>query len=369
MKSSIMSCLLFAMLASVSLFAVAQSAAPLPARPEILALMHRVDTWQLAHPVMPPTDRNWERGTWYTGVMEAWKATHDKAFFNQALDWGKQNEWQVGTEPRGANRLFCSETWIELYLNKKIPAMIEPTSKWLATPGPYSPAGETRWYLDAGQPYVDSLYGASSLAMLARATGKQEYLPMMRSFFDDITGVLWDKESGLYYRDPSFIGKSTTHSKKIFWSRGNGWAFAGIARILEYLPQNDPDRPKYLAIYERMASELIKRQSSDGFWRANLDDSADIPNPESSGTAFFCFGLAWGINHHILDRGEFLPATEKAYAALANAVSPEGKVLWGQLVDSKPNPALRESTHEYVTGAFMLAASEVYKLSPDANRQ
>jgi rhamnogalacturonyl hydrolase YesR len=310
MKSSIMSCLLFAMLASVSLFAVAQSAAPLPARPEILALMHRVDTWQLAHPVMPPTDRNWERGTWYTGVMEAWKATHDKAFFNQALDWGKQNEWQVGTEPRGANRLFCSETWIELYLNKKIPAMIEPTSKWLATPGPYSPAGETRWYLDAGQPYVDSLYGASSLAMLARATGKQEYLPMMRSFFDDITGVLWDKESGLYYRDPSFIGKSTTHSKKIFWSRGNGWAFAGIARILEYLPQNDPDRPKYLAIYERMASELIKRQSSDGFWRANLDDSADIPNPESSGTAFFCFGLAWGINHHILDRGEFLPATE-----------------------------------------------------------
>src|ERR1035438_9319784 len=90
---------------------------------------------------------------------------------------------------------------------------------------------------------------------------------------------------------------------------------------------------------------------------------------ESSGTAFFCFGLAWGINRHILDRREFLPATEKAYAALADAVGPEGKVQWGQLVDSKPNPAQRESTHEYVTGAFLLAASEVYKLSPNENRK
>jgi len=364
MKRSMMSCLPFAALACVSLVAAPQSAAPLPSRSDILTLMHRVDAWQLAHPVMPPTDRNWERGTWYTGVMEAWKVTHDKDFFNQALEWGKQNEWQVGTEPRGANRLFCSETWIELYLNEKSPAMLEPTIRSLAEPGPYSPAGEKRWYLDAGRPYVDSLYGASSLAMLTRATGKQEYLTVMRSFFDDITGELWDKESGLYYRDPSFIGKSTTHSKKILWSRGNGWAFAGIVRILEYLPKNDPERPKYLAIYQRMASELINRQSPDGFWRANLDDSADIPNPESSGTAFFCFGLAWGINHHILDRREFLSATEKAYAALANIVSPEGKVQWGQLVDSKPNPVLRESTHEYVTGAFLLAASEVYKLSP-----
>src|ERR1035438_677952 len=222
MKRSIMSCLLFAALACVSLVAAAQSAAPLRSRSDILALMHRVDAWQLAHPVMPPTDRNWERGTWYTGVMEAWKVTHDKAFFNQALEWGKQNEWQVGTEPRGANRLFCSETWIELYLNKKSPEMTTPTTRELATPGPYSPAGKTRWYLDGSLPYVDSLYGASSLAMLARATGKQEYLTIMRSFFDDITRVLWDEESGLYYPEPSFIGKSTSHGKKILWSRGNG---------------------------------------------------------------------------------------------------------------------------------------------------
>jgi unsaturated rhamnogalacturonyl hydrolase len=369
MKRSTLPWLLCMLLFSLSQLVTAQNAKTLPSRPDVLSLMHRVDAWQVTHPVMPPTDRNWERGTWYTGVMEAWKATHDEAFFNRGLDWGKQNEWQVGNEPRGANRLFCSETWIELYLAKKDPAMIEPTVQSLAASGQYSPVGEKRWYLDGGLPYVDSLYGASSLAMLTRATGKQEYLATMNSFFDDITGILWDKESGLYYRDPTFIGKRTALGKKVLWSRGNGWAFAGIARVLEYLPKNDPTRDKYLTIYRRMASELIKRQSPDGFWRANLDDPEDVPNPESSGTAFFCFGFAWGINHKILDRREFLPPTERAYAALASAISPEGKVQWGQKVDSRPNAAQRESTHEYVSGAFLLAASEVYNLSPKSNRK
>jgi rhamnogalacturonyl hydrolase YesR len=364
MKSTIS---ILSVLLCAPLVAAAQSATTLPPRAEILSLMHRVDTYQVENPVMKPTDRNWERGTWYTGVMEAWKATHDEAFFKQALDWGKQNDWQVGTEKLGANRLFCSETWTELYLAKRAwahdPAMIEPTETSLSTPAPNSPAGATRWYLDGGKPYIDSLYGAVVFAMLTRATGKQAHLTTMRAFFDDVSGALWDQESGLYYRDPTYMGKRTAQDRKVFWSRGNGWAFAGIARILEYLPKNDPERPRLLAIYRRMASELIKRQSPDGFWRANLDDPEDVPNPESSGTAFFCFGLAWGINHHILDRRTYLPATRNAYAALAAAVSPEGKVQWGQQVDARPNPAQRSSTHEYVTGAFLLASGEVYKLS------
>lgn len=325
--------------------------------------MHRADTYQIAHPVMPPGDRNWERGAWYTGVMEAWKATHDPFFLHQALDWGKQSGWQVGTEKPGANRLFSAETWLELSLLRHDPAMMQPTIDWLKTDAPNSPGGARRWYLDGDRPYVDSLYGAAVFPMLARATGNKAYLSTMRAFFNDIDGELWDKDAGLFYRDPTYIGKRTARGKKIFWSRGNGWAFAGIARVLEYLPSNDPDRPRYIAIFQRMAAELVARQSPDGFWRANLDDPEDVPNPESSGTGFFCFGLAWGINHHLLDRKEYLPAVEKAYAALAGAVSPEGKVEWGQQVDAQPNPATKDSTHEYVTGAFLLASGEVYRLS------
>ena len=346
----------------------AAAAAPdqVPSRQEILALMHKVNDWQVAHPVMPPEDRNWERATWYTGVMSAWKETEDPKFLDQALEWGRRHKWQVGTEADGANRLFCVETWLELYFVKHDRAMIEPAIQWLETKAPNSPAGAKRWYLEAwdiNRAYVDSLYGATALAMLAKATHGRKYLDIMQAFFDDVTGELLDKESGLYYRDGRFIGQKTANGKKILWSRGNGWVFAGIARILEYLPENDPARAQYAGIFRRMAAELAKRQGADGLWRPNLDDPEEVAEAETSGSGFFCYGLGWGIRHGILDRAPYLPAVSKAWAGLSRNVSPEGRPLRGQQVDFKPNAVQQDTTREYVTGTFLLAGSQVYALS------
>jgi len=325
--------------------------------------MHKVNDWQRIHPIMPPDDRNWERATWYTGVMAAWKTTHDRGFYDQALAWGRQHHWQVGTEADGANRLFCVETWLELYLQEQDRAMLQPAIQWLNTDAPNSPGGAKVWYLEHGLRYADSLYGAAALAMLWLATGDQKYRRIMRDFFDDVTQELFDRESNLYYRDKRFINRQTANGKKVFWSRGNGWVFAGIARLLDYLPKDDPQRTEYLSLFRKMAAELVKRQAGDGLWRPNLDDPDDIPLPETSGTGFFCFGLAWGINQGVLDRAEYLPAVERAWVVLARNVSPEGKVLWGQLVDEQPNMLKQENTHEYVTGAFLLAGSEVFRLA------
>jgi len=341
---------------------------PLPEKQEVLALLEKANSWQLAHPEMKPDDRDWQRATWYTGVMAAWKATGNAAWLNQALAWGRRHAWQVGTEPDGANRLFCVETWAELYLARHDPAMIEPAIRWLATPDPLTPAGSSQWYLDhygdnPGAVYVDSLYGAAALAMLSKATGDPKYLDTVSAFFDDVTGQLLDQDEGLYYRDRRFIGQRTTNGKKILWSRGNGWAFAGIARVLEYLPPNHPSRESYLEVFRRQAAELVKRQGADGLWRVNLDDPGQFPNPETSGTGFFCFGLAWGINQGVLDRRAYLPAAEKAWAGLTASLSPEGAVQWGQQVDGQPHAVARDSTHEFVTGTFLLAGSEMYKLA------
>jgi unsaturated rhamnogalacturonyl hydrolase len=203
-----------AALLSIALAAQAQGAPPLSSRAEVLALMHKVDDWQTAHPVMPVDDHNWERGTWYTGVMEAWKATGDARFLNQALDWGKLNNWQMGTEKPGANRLFCAETWAELSLAKHDPQMIAPTEKWLATAAPNSPGGAARWYLDSGRPYVDSLYGAAVFPMLTKATHNRQYLATMHVFTRDIVTELWDQDAGLFYRDPSYIGKRSLRGNR-----------------------------------------------------------------------------------------------------------------------------------------------------------
>jgi rhamnogalacturonyl hydrolase YesR len=247
--------------------------------------------------------------------------------------------------------------------------MIEPSIQWLATSDPLSPAGSKLWYMDARNtkappiPLADSLYGAPALAMLAKATGDKQYIEIMNEFFDGTTAALFDKEAGLYYRDPTYIEQRTKNGKKILWSRGNGWVFAGIPRILDYLPKHDPSRERYLEVFRRMAPEIVKRQGADGLWRMNLDDAEEFPDPETSGSGFFCYGLAWGIHHGILDRKEYLPALQKSWTGLTQSISPEGKILWGQRVDAEPNATPRESTHEYVTGAFMLAGSEIYMLA------
>lgn len=345
---------------------LAAASGELPSQGEILGILHKVNDWQLAHPVMAPDDRNWERGTWYTGVMSAWKETHNAKFLNQALAWGQQHGWQVGTEEDGANKLFCAETWLELFFIKKERAMIEPTIQWLNTKAPNSPGGAKRWYFEAwhgDQTYSDSLYGAPALAMLARATRDNKYLEIMQAFFDDVTRELLDPESGLYYRDKRYIDQKTANGKKVLWSRGNGWVFAGIARILEYLPEDHPSRPEYVRIFRRMASELVKRQGADGLWRPNLDDPEAIPEPETSGSGFFCYGFAWGIRHGLLERSAYLLPVTKAWAGLARNISPEGRPLRGQQVDHEPNSVEQDRTPEFVTGTFLLAGSQVYALS------
>jgi unsaturated rhamnogalacturonyl hydrolase len=266
----------------------------------IAALMRTADAWQVAHPVMPDGDRNWQRGTWYTGVMAAYRATGDPVFLDQAMRWSQEQQWKPGTEKDGANVLTCSQTYLELYFLKGDRAFIEPTVKWLDSGRPNTPSGSRIWYLDENR-YVDSLYvGAPALAMLAKATGDHRYVDWMNAFFWDVHRELFDQAQGLFYRDKRFIGQTTAEGRKMFWSRGNGWAFASLPRILTYLPGDDPSRPRYVSLLRQMAAAIAIRQQPDGLWRPNLDDAQEFPAPETSGTGFFCYGLAWGIRNRLL---------------------------------------------------------------------
>ncbi len=147
----------------------------------------------------------------------------------------------------------------------------------------------------------------------------------------------------------------------MFWSRGNGWVLGGIVRILEYLPENDPRRPQYVELFKTMAAVIARCQGADGLWRPNLGDVAEFDVPETSGTGFFCYGLAWGINHGLVDRATYEPVVQKAWGGLVKCVRADGKVQWGQLVGDRPARVKQEHTHEYVAGTFLLAGSEVLK--------
>ncbi len=336
------------------------------AQDKILEIMHKVNDYTRANPYRK-TDRNWIRATWYSGVMEAYHATGDRKYLKQAQAWAQKHQWQVGHEKSGFNRLFCAMTWAELNLLKPEAKKIAPTIAALKEKVPYSPAGAKVWYGHAPGPwnkpvYADSLYGAPVLAMLHKATGDRQYLDILNGAFWDVTDKVLDKDEDLYYRDPAYIGRKSPNGGKILWSRGNGWVFGGLPRLIKHLPKDDPSYKRYVDLYRRMAKSLASRQGDDGFWRSNLGDPQHYTMPESSGTAFFIAGFAWGVRQGILDRDAYLPVIIRGWGALVSAVHPDGLLGWVQPVDAQPRPSHPRTTQEYAVGPFLTAAGRVYLL-------
>ena len=63
---------------------------------------------------------------------------------------------------------------------------------------------------------------------------------------------------------------ATTQGRKLFWSRGNGWVFAGIANMLDALPADDPHRVGIEKLFREMADKLKSLQKPDGYWAPSL---------------------------------------------------------------------------------------------------
>ena len=157
--------------------------------------------------------------------------------------------------------------------------------------------------------------------------------------------------------------KKSPTGQKIFWARGNGWVYAGIIRTIDYLPKDDPQRQKYVDLFKQMTGAIVKCQGEDGLWRAAMTEPTWFPNPETSGTGFFCYGLLAGINRGYLDRETYLPIALRAWNGLSANVAPDGGVIYSQPEGSAPAPTSQETHRDYTQGAFLLAASELYAMN------
>jgi len=147
---------------------------------------------------------------------------------------------------------------------------------------------------------------------------------------------------------------------------------------MEVLSTNDAHYADYLQTFQEMAPALKAVQRPDGFWSVNLAYTNDYPGPESSGTACFVYGMAWGINHGYLDRSSYLPAVISGWNALANGAlhhttgSDNGFLGYEQGSGSAPSSA-QPVTYtsvpdfdDFGLGLFLLAGSQVYQLSSSA---
>ncbi|MBP1620817.1 MAG: glycoside hydrolase family 88 protein [Acidobacteria bacterium] len=360
-----------------------QPSADVFSRAHIVNVTARVADWQLAHVLyeaplpdggtQPVTDTEWVRGAFFAGVMAAHRATGDAAYHDAAVALAEKNGWQPGPRPRHADDLCIAQTYAELYFLKRDPQRLAPTIARLdaivAEPRPGPVVG---WNEDDNWSWCDALFMAPpTMAMVAEATGDRRYLDAMSAMWWQTSDYLYDPVERLYYRDGRYVVQPdgtqprTPNGRKIFWSRGNGWVFAGLARVLEHMPADYPERGRFVTQFREMAARLVEIQGDDGFWRSSLLDPDEYPAPESSGTGFFAYGLAWGINRGLLDAATYRPAVERAWKGLNWAVKPSGQLGWVQQIGYDPRSVGPDDTVEYGSGAFLLAASEVLTMADE----
>lgn len=347
---------------------MAQALRAEPPPPEIIRVMERVADWQLVHPVKKPLE--WENGALYTGLMALTRISPSPRFHDALRKLGEENHWQPGPRPYHADDHVVGQTYAELYLQDREPRMIGPLRERfdfvLAHPkddnlnfdAAKNPDRLDRWS------WCDALFMAPpAWIRLWAATGQAAYLDFAVSKWWVTSDYLYDKEEHLYFRDSSYFDRREKNGKKVFWSRGNGWVMGGLVRVLQYLPADHPGRPRFVTQYREMAAKILTCQQPDGFWRSSLLDPESYPMQETSGTGFYCYALAWGVNEGVLDRAGFDPAVRKAWAALTSCVTSAGKLTHVQPVGATPVTFDAESTEPYGTGAFLLAGSEVRRFA------
>jgi rhamnogalacturonyl hydrolase YesR len=208
--------------------------------------------------------------------------------------------------------------------------------------------------------WADALFMAPPvLARLGVVTGEDRYFDFLVRQYWDASAPLYDPEYDLYYRDLRYRDRETENGGPVFWARGNGWVLAGLARILEVLPEDHSSRRRFERRFRAMARTIAALQGEQGFWPPSLLDPGAAGTRETSGTGFFCYALAWGVNHGHLSRERYEPVVRKAWGALRRSVNENGRLGWVQPPGSRPAPAARTDTYPYGAGALLLAGSEV----------
>ena len=356
-------------------------AAPVPAekpsgldRAEVLSIARKVADWQVKefpnNPYAVKEPKGWIAGALYLGMYDWAELSGEEGYFNWLKKVFNRQYWQVADRMYHADDVCVSQTYIDMYNKYKEEKMLLPTLAridWVINnPSKggldidYSkPLSYERWS------WCDALFMAPGVyTRLYTLTGNKKYMIFSDAEFKATYNHLYDKEKHLFFRDSRYFNQKEANGKKVFWGRGNGWVIGGLAEILKTLPENDTEyRPFYQQLFCELSERLAGLQNKDGFWHASLLDPDSYPSPETSATGFIVYGLAYGVNQGYLPADKYLPVIEKGWKALVSAVEPDGKLGWVQPVGADPKKVTRDMTELYGTGALLMAAVEIYKLS------
>ncbi|WP_366184319.1 glycoside hydrolase family 88 protein [Flavobacterium ovatum] len=302
-------------------------------------------------------DLEWHCAALYAGMFQFSTITDNPKYISWLKSKGDKNDWKLFRRLYHADDQAVGQFYTNLYEVYKDEKMIQPTQMCFDSILQTDKSTKSLWF------WSDALFMAPPVwARLSKVTKDSKYLEFMDKQYRMSYDKLWDKNDHLFFRDKNYFDAKEKNGQKTFWSRGNGWVFGGLALMIPDLPKDWKNREFYITLFKEMAETLKREQRKDGTWSASiLADEKDYPNKETSGTAFFTFGLAWGINNGFLDKETYEPAMLRSWNALVDCVNKDGMLGYVQPVGAAPGESFKDYTELYGTGAFLAAGTEVYK--------
>jgi unsaturated rhamnogalacturonyl hydrolase len=301
-------------------------------------------------------NQDWTYAPLYLGLLAASETTGDRKYHDVVLTQAESFQWKLWANRNlHADDEGIAQAYEKLYREKPEPVRIADARATFDRLVAYadSPEKDLWWWCDA------LFMAPAGLLEMSALTHDRKYIQAMDREWTLTQQHLYDPQQKLFYRDATFLGKHEANGQNIYWTRGNGWVLAGTANVLRALPKNDPLRAKYITLFKEMAEKIAALQQRDGLWRPSLLDPTHYPLPEISGSAFFTYGLAWGVNNGLLDRGKYGPVIERAWAGMLQHVYSDGRLGCIQPIGAAPGAFTESSSYVYGVGAFLLAGKEM----------
>ena len=378
-------------MAAFSMSMVAQTTAD-----EVMNVARKANNYFMAKYADPTVPTNvkkirpsslWTRAVYYEGLMALNEIDRNQRYIDYSMTWANFHQWtpRNGINTCDADDQCCGQTYVELlpFANKPYAELLKnvianldhqmqtPNTKKQTT----TPKAKTQeaslygWWT-----WIDAIQMAMPLYMqVYQLTGDTRYrdhgMAMYRWSRNECGGGLFNVKDGLWWRDADYVPPyKEPDGKDCYWSRGNGWVYAALVRCMNLLPKKSKEYKELKKDFLLMSQGLLKCQREDGFWNPSLV-STNYAMKETSGTALFLYGMAWGIQQGLLKAKDYRPACDRAWTAMArDAVHPDGFLGWMQGTGKDPSAGQPLSYdkvpdfEDYGTGCFLLGAVEYYKL-------
>ena len=316
----------------------------------------------------------WTRAVYYEGLMALNDIDPQQRYMDYTDRWASFHQWtpRNGIKTCDADDQCCEQTYLMRYTQNKNEKILSTTLQNLdqqmerANPKNNSIYGWWTW--------IDAIQMAMPVYMqVYKITGEEKYrdhaMQMYRWSRNECGGGLFNEKDGLWWRDADYVPPyKEPDGKDCYWSRGNGWVYAALVRCMNQLDKKDKAYKELKKDFLMMSEGLKKCQREDGFWNPSLV-STNYAMTETSGTALFLYGMAWGIRNGLLKAKDYREACDQAWAAMVKtSVHSDGFLGWMQGTGKDPSDGQPLSYtrvpdfEDYGTGCFLLGATEYYKL-------